>query len=243
MNMNVLFSKKTYIIIIYSILDLYFLLMARAATTFDNDADDDIPDRHYGKPYDRELYNQLAATMKLKQAEMDEDAAYWHRQRTSPPPPSERYKDLRKYLYEHQPEANTDTALVACSHTTRPGQCMRARASMMVANPTFPLTARQRLGALGRTPSLVSMSHRYPSFTSFLVKQLSKNPTDSWSDGKHAIAMQGRSKKKSPLLLENGKKNGGKSRTHKSHRGQKSRKSRRGQKSRKSRRGQKSRKN
>jgi hypothetical protein len=203
-----------------------------SAAGFDNDADDDIPDRHYGKPYDRELYNQLAALMKLKEAEMAKDAAYWHRQRTSPPPPSDRYKDLRKYLYEHQPQANTDTALVACSHTTRPDQCMRARTNMMIANPTFPLTARQRLGALGRTPSLASMSHRYPSFTSFLVKQLSKKPTDSWSDAKYTEVMQGRTKKKSPLLLENGKKNGGKSRTHQSHKSR-SRKNRKNCKSHK----------
>ena len=226
--MNVLFSKKTYIIIIYSILDLYFLLMARAATTFDNDADDDIPDRHYGKPYDRELYNQLAATMKLKQAEMDEDAAYWHRQRTSPPPPSERYKDLRKYLYEHQPEANTDTALVACSHTTRPDQCMRARASMMMAaNPTFPLTISQRLGALARTPFL-PMGRI--GFTSVLANRLSRDLTDRRSQGMSAEHIQKRAQKQKPLLLKN---HGGKSRTHKSRRGQKSRKSRRGQKSRK----------
>jgi hypothetical protein len=181
--------------------------MAHAATRkFDNDADDDIPDRHYGKPYDRELYNQLAVLMKLKEAEMAKDADYCRRKGIPQTPPSERYKDLRKYLYEHQPEARSDTALVACSHTTRPDQCMRARASMMLANPNFQLTVRQRLRALGRTPSLVSMSHRYPSLVSFLAKQLSKNPTDSWNDGKHATAMQGRSKKKSPLLLENGKK-------------------------------------
>ena len=205
--------------------------MAHAATpNFDNDADDDIPDRHYGKPYDRELYNQLAALMKLKEAEMAKDAAYCRRKGIPQTPPSDRYKDLRKYLYEHQLEARTDTALIACSHTTRPEQCMRARASMMLANPNFHLTVRQRLRALGRTPSLVSMSRRYPSLVSFLAKQLSKNPTDSWSDGKHATAMQGRSKKKSPLLLENGKKNGGKSRTHQSHKGQKSRKSRKSRK-------------
>ena len=42
-----------------------------AAPKFDDGADDDIPDRHYGKKYKRKLYNDLAGIMKLKQAEVD----------------------------------------------------------------------------------------------------------------------------------------------------------------------------
>jgi hypothetical protein len=197
--------------------------MAHAAGfQFDNEADDDIPDRHYGKPYDRELYNQLAAIMKLKEAEMAKDAAYCRRKGIPQTPPSERFKDLRKYLYEHQSEARTDTALVACSHTTRPYQCMRARADMMRANPAFPLTFSQRLGALGRTPSLPMGRRGSSSFVSFLARQLSQDPTDSRSDAIHATAMQGRFKKKTPLLLKDREdrkppdKGGRKSRTHKS---------------------------
>lgn len=195
--------------------------MAHAAGfQFDNDADDDIPDRHYGKRYKRKLYNQLAAIKKLKDLEIGEIGTGTYL--------SDRYKDLRKYLYEHQPEARTDTALVACSHATRPDQCMRARASMMVANPAFPLTFRERLGALGRTPSLAMGRQGRSSLVSFLAKRLSQNPTDSRSDAMRsmATAMQGRSKKKSPLLLKNS--GGGKSRAHKSrkNRSRKNRKSR-----------------
>ena len=171
---------------------------------FDDGEDDDIPDRHYGKPYNRELHNQLAGIMKLKQAAVDEDLKYAKKHRTGANPLSDRFKDLRKYLYEHQPEARTDTALVACSHATRPDQCMRARASMMVANPAFPLTFRERLGALGRTPSLPMGRQGRSSLVSFLAQRLSQNPTDSRSDAMRsmATAMQGRSKKKSPLLLK-----------------------------------------
>ena len=142
------------------------------------------------------MYNQLAAIKKLKDLEIGEIGTGTYL--------SDRYKDLRKYLYEHQPEARTDTALVACSHATRPDQCMRARASMMVANPAFPLTFRERLGALGRTPSLPMGRQGRSSLVSFLAKRLSQNPTDSRSDAMRsmATAMQGRSKKKSPLLLK-----------------------------------------
>lgn len=206
--------------------------MAHAATPkFNNYADDDIPDRHYGKPYDRELYNQLAALMKLKEDEMSKDAAYSRRKGNPQMPPSERYMDLRKYLDEHQPEARTDLAMVACSRATRRDQCMRARADMMRANPAFSLTFSQRLGALGRTPSS-QMSHRgNPLLVPLLADRLSRDPTDTRSQGMIAEYIQKRTKKQKPLLLL--KNHGGKSR--KSRRGKKSCKSRRGQKSCKSR--------
>ena len=196
---------------------------------FDDGEDDDIPDRHYGKPYNRELHNQLAGIMKLKQAAVDEDLKYAKKHRTGANPLSDRFKDLRKYLYQHQPQANTDTALVACSHATRPDQCMRARSSMMMASPTFGLTLNQRLRALGRTPSLATGSMARPSLVTFLAKRLarkisrnSRNIDDSGSHmqvSKYATDIQ---KKRSP------DKGGRKSRTHKSrkNRSRKSRKNR-----------------
>ena len=42
---------------------------AAARPKFDNDADDEIKARHLGKPYNRKLYNQLAAIKKLKDDE------------------------------------------------------------------------------------------------------------------------------------------------------------------------------
>ena len=193
--------------------------MAHAATPkFDNEQDDDTKERHYGNSYDRKMYNRLAALMKLKEAEMTKDTVHYRRRGIFPPPPSERYIDLRNYLDARQPEARTDLAMVACSHATRPEQCMRARTSMMVANPTFPLSFSQRLGALGRTPSS-QMGHRgSPLLVSLLANRLSRDPTDTRSQGMIAEYIQKRTKEQKPLLLKN---HGGKSR--KSRRGQKSR--------------------
>ena len=197
---------------------------------FDDGEDDDIPDRHYGKPYNRELHNQLAGIMKLKQAAVDEDLKYAKKHRTGANPLSDRFKDLRKYLYEHQPQANTDTALVACSHATRPDQCMRARSSMMMASPTFGLTLNQRLRALGRTPSLATGSMARPSLVTFLAKRLarkiSRNSTDRDIDDsdshmvrKYATNIQ---KRRSPSPDKGGRKS---RKSHKS-RSRKNRKSR-----------------
>lgn len=174
---------------------------------FDNDADDDIEERHYGKPYDRKLYNELAGIMKHKHAAVDKDAADLRTQRLHPSPLTERFKDIRKYLYQHQPEANTDTALVACLHTNIPYYYIRAMSSMMKYNPIFPLTVKERCRAIGKTPLLVMEPRHDHSLASLLVKRLSVNPTDYRSGPSFARVIQSRhSEKKSPLLLENGKK-------------------------------------
>ena len=99
--------------------------MAHAAG-FDNDADDDIKDRHLGKPYSRKSYHALAHIKKLK------DDAIGPIDRSTFLSP--RYRDIRAYLHNNLGAAEIDTSLVACSHATSPAQCRLARASMVEAN-------------------------------------------------------------------------------------------------------------
>ena len=200
--------------------------MARAATPkFDNDADDEIEERHLGKPYNRKLYNQLAAIKKLKDAEIGEiDRSTYL---------SPRYRDIRAYLHNNRGDAEIDTSLVACSHATSPAQCRLAQASMVQANRYTGLTLNQRLRALARTPSLAMGMMARPSLVSFLARRLSRRPSGSGSlrdVSRDATAIQ---KKRSPLLLKDREDRtppdsggGGKSRTHKSRKGRKNRKSR-----------------
>ena len=213
--------------------------MARAATPkFDNDADDEIEERHLGKPYNRKLYNQLAAIKKLKDAEIGEiDRSTYL---------SPRYRDIRAYLHNNRGDAEIDTSLVACSHATSPAQCRLAQASMVQANHYTGLTLNQRLRALARAPSLAMGMMARPSLVSFLARRLARKPSGSDSHGevsRYATAIQ---KKRSPLLLKDredrtppdsgsgggGGGGGGKSRTHKSRKSRKGRKNRKSRKNR-----------
>lgn len=209
--------------------------MARALA-FDNDADDEIMERHLGKPYNRKLYNQLATIKKLKDAEIGEiDRSTYL---------SPRYRDIRAYLHNNRGDAEIDTSLVACSHATSPAQCRLAQASMVQANRYTGLTLNQRLRALARAPSLAMGMMARPSLVSFLARRLARRPSGSGSHGevsRYATAIQ---KKRSPLLLKDredrtppdsgsgGGGGGGKSRTHKSRKSRKGRKNRKSRKNR-----------
>jgi hypothetical protein len=194
--------------------------MAHAAG-FDNDADDDIDQRHLGKPYSRKSYHALAHIKKLK------DRAIGPIDRNTFLSP--RYRDIRAYLHNNLGAAEIDTSLVACSHATSPAQCRLARASMVQANKYTGLSLNQRLRALARTPSFAMGTMAHPSLVTFLAKRLarkisrnSRNIDDSGSHmqvSKYATDIQ---KKRSP------DKGGRKSRTHKSrkNRSRKSRKNR-----------------
>lgn len=154
--------------------------MAHAAG-FDNDADDDIKDRHLGKPYSRKSYHALAHIKKLK------DHAIGPIDRTTFLSP--RYRDIRAYLHNNLGAAEIDTSLVACSHATSPAQCRLARASMVEANKYTGLTLNQRLRALARTPSFAMGTMARPSLVTFLAKRLarkiSRNSTDPLDVGSH----------------------------------------------------------
>ena len=135
--------------------------MAHAARfQFDNDADDEITDRHLGKPYNRKLYKELAHIKKLK------DAVIGPIDRSTFLSP--RYRDIRAYLHNNLGAAEIDTSQVACSHATSPAQCRLARASMVQANRYTGLSLDQRLRALARTPSL-PMGMARPSLVAFLA--------------------------------------------------------------------------
>lgn len=205
--------------------------MAHAARRkFDNDADDEITERHLGKPYNRKLYNELAAIKNLKDAEIGEIDRYTYL--------SPRYRDIRAYLHNNRGAAEIDTSLVACSHATSPAQCRLAQTSMVQANRYTGLTFRQRLRALARTPSLAMGMMARPSLVSFLARRLSRRPSGSGSlidVSRDATAIQ---KKRSPLLLKDREdrtppdSGGGKSRTHKSRKSRKGRKNRKSRKNR-----------
>lgn len=128
------------------------------------------------------------------------------RRRGMAPYMSDSYKDMRKYLFTHKPEAETEHALVACTHSVRPEQCVVARRNMMIANPTWPITTKQRLQALGRTPFLPAYDgNRTPGFTSLLARRLTSNPTTRQAT-KEAVDVQKRPPKPQLLLTNSGGK-------------------------------------
>lgn len=172
--------------------------------------DEDDETRYFGTPYDRETYLKLHERKKLEDDEMDQLAVQYPPSSYGAPYMSDSYKDMRKYLYTHKPEAETEHALVACAHSTRPEQCMVARRNMMIANPTWPITTKQRLQALGRTPFLPAYDgNRPPGFTSLLARRLTSHPiTGEATRTKEAVNVQKRPPKPQ-LLLKN---SGGKSR-------------------------------
>ena len=154
--------------------------MAHAAG-FDNDADDEITDRHVGKPYNRKLYKELAHIKKLKDAvivPIDRSTFLILR-----------YRDICAYLHNNLGAAEIDTSQVACSHATSPAQCRLARASMVQANRYTGLSLDQRLRALARTPSLPMGMMARPSLVAFLAKRLarkiSRNSRDPRDVGSH----------------------------------------------------------
>ncbi len=141
--------------------------MAHAATPkFDNDADDEITERHLGKPYNRKLYKELAHIKELK----DREIGPINRSTFL----SDRYRDIRRYLHANRGAAEIDTSLVACSHATNPAQCRLAQASMVEANKYTGLSLNQRLRALARTPSFAMGMMARPSLVTFLAKRLAR---------------------------------------------------------------------
>lgn len=161
--------------------------------------DEDDETRYFGTPYEREKYLKLHERKKLEDNEMAQLAVQYPPSSYGAPYMSDSYKDMRKYLFEHQPqaqaeEAQTERALVACAHSTRPEQCMAARENMMLVNPTWPITTKQRLQVLGRTPFLPAYDgNRLPGFTSLLARRLTSHPiTGQATRTKEAVNVQKR---------------------------------------------------
>jgi len=194
--------------------------MAHAAG-FDNDADDEITDKHAGSTYDRKLYHALARIKKLKD---DAIGPIYSSTFLSP-----RYRDIRRYLHDHRGAAEIDIPLVACSHATSPAQCRLAQASMVQANKYTGLSLNQRLRALARTPSFAMGMMARPSLVTFLAKRLarriSRNSRDPHEVGSHMQVSKRAAdihKRRSPSPDKGGRKS---RKSHKS-RSRKNRKSR-----------------